>query len=243
MWLALVAFAAGVLSVLAPCVLPVLPVILGWSLSGQKWRKPLIVISSTVVSIVLFTVILKASTALLGIDPAVWTWISGLVIILYGVTLVAPDLRDRCRAIVWLDRANTLATASDRYTGIWSDVVLWVSLGPIFASCSPTYALLLSVIFPQSLVQGVIYTLIYALWFGSLLTVVAYGGRAVIRRLGWLTNPHGLFKKFLWLLLIVTWVLIVTGLMKRLETAVLDAGWFDVTVIEEKLLDTIASHE
>lgn len=241
MWLALVVLLAWMLSVLAPCVLPVLPVILGWSLSSKERYKPLIVVGSTVLSIVLFTIILKASTALLGIDPSVWTWISGLIIILYGVILLRPEGRDRFRHSLWLDRANHLAQASTRYHGVWGDVVLGASLGPIFASCSPTYALLLGVVFPQSFALGVTYTLIYGLGFGALLLLIAYGGRAVISRLQWVTDPRGRFKRWLWLLLVITWVLVVTGLMKDIEIAVLDAGWGDVTLIEEKLLDQVDS--
>ena len=53
--LLLVSLIAGVLTVAAPCVLPLLPIIVG----------------SLAVSVILFTLLLKATTASLGIPPQV----------------------------------------------------------------------------------------------------------------------------------------------------------------------------
>ncbi len=53
---ALLSYVAGLLTALAPCVLPLLPIILGGSLAGEKkdkWR-PYIITGSLVVSLILF---------------------------------------------------------------------------------------------------------------------------------------------------------------------------------------------
>jgi len=51
------------LTILAPCVLPLLPVILGASVedSKDKWR-PYIIIAALSVSIIIFSLLLKATT-------------------------------------------------------------------------------------------------------------------------------------------------------------------------------------
>lgn len=66
------AFAAGILTVAAPCVLPLLPVVVGGAMvrAGDERRarwRPFIIAGSLVISVVLFTLLLKATTALLGI--------------------------------------------------------------------------------------------------------------------------------------------------------------------------------
>ena len=72
MTLFIASFLAGVLTILAPCVLPVLPVVLAGSLTEkQKWY-PYIVTLSLALSVVLFTVLLKASTLLIEISPLFW---------------------------------------------------------------------------------------------------------------------------------------------------------------------------
>lgn len=67
MSLAVLAFLAGVLSVLAPCVLPVLPVMLGGGLSARARYRPIVIGVSTAVCITLFTVLLKVSTAFINV--------------------------------------------------------------------------------------------------------------------------------------------------------------------------------
>lgn len=71
-----VSFLAGVLTILAPCVLPVLPLILAGSIGETGKWYPYIVTLSLAISIVVFTVLLKASSLLLGIPPGIWTYVS-----------------------------------------------------------------------------------------------------------------------------------------------------------------------
>lgn len=240
MSLLIVAFLAGILSVLAPCVLPVLPVILGGSLGAQKRYRPLVIVASTAICIVLFTMLLKVSTALINIPQQVWSTISAIIIIAYGLTLLRPTLRERVSASLWLSNTNRLADRAKRTTWMRWDILLWASLGPIFASCSPTYALLLSVVFPNSPLAGLGYTIVYAIWFALLLLVFAYGGRAIIKKSSWAANPNGRFKKWLGILLVITGILIVTWYMKKLEVGLLSGGAFDVGRIEQSLLENVA---
>ncbi len=71
--LAFVSFIAGVLTILAPCVLPVLPVILAGSLTEKEKWYPYLVTLSLALSIVVFTVLLKASTAFIDIPSSFWS--------------------------------------------------------------------------------------------------------------------------------------------------------------------------
>ena len=60
--LILIAFLAGILTALAPCVLPIIPAVVGGSVGGKQDRKkPYIVVTSLFISIVLFTLLLKGS--------------------------------------------------------------------------------------------------------------------------------------------------------------------------------------
>lgn len=237
MSLSILSFLAWLLSILAPCVLPVLPVILWWSLWSDNRRKPLTIIFSTGIFITVFTVALKASTALIDIPQSVWTTISAVIIILYGLTLAFPHAREVVSLKLWLYKANQLADSAQSKGWFWWDVLLGASLGPIFASCSPTYALLLSTVFPQSFAQWIIYTLIYSTGFVLGLLAIAYGGRSLVRKLSIAANPNSWFKKVLWWLLILTGLLIISWWMKKLEVAILDAGVFNSTALEQSILE------
>lgn len=91
-----ISFFSGILTVLAPCVLPLLPIILGGSLAGQSKKRPYIIIASLIVSLLVFTLLLKASTVLIQVDPAVWEYVAGGLLILFSITLIFPN------AWVWL---------------------------------------------------------------------------------------------------------------------------------------------
>jgi cytochrome c biogenesis protein CcdA len=87
-----ISFFSGILTVLAPCVLPLLPVILGGSLAGQSNRRPYIIIASLILSLLLFTLLLKASTVLIHVDPVVWEYVSGGLLVLFSITLIFPKV-------------------------------------------------------------------------------------------------------------------------------------------------------
>ena len=225
------------LSILAPCILPVLPVILGSTLGAQRWYKPLIIVGSAALFITLFTFLLRVSTSLIDIPQWVWWSISGAIIIVYGLTLVFPQKREEISFKLGLYKTNNLTVKAQAQGWITWDVLLWASLGPIFASCSPTYALLLSTVFPNSMIQWLRYTLAYSAWFGLALLVVAYLGRSIVVYLMWAANPGWRFKKTLWWLLIATWILVVSWWMRVLETTLLNAGRFGAIEVEQSLID------
>ena len=93
MTLLFIAFLSGVLTVLAPCVLPLLPIVMGASAEdGSNKKIPLIIIGSLSISIILFSLILKASTVLIGVPPSFWKSFSGGMIIALGIITVFPNL-------------------------------------------------------------------------------------------------------------------------------------------------------
>jgi len=83
------AVVAGALTTMAPCSLTLLPVIVGGSVSGampsgRPWLRPLVVAGSLGGSVIAFTLLLRASTALIGIPAEVWRWLSGGLLVALG---------------------------------------------------------------------------------------------------------------------------------------------------------------
>jgi hypothetical protein len=75
------------------------------------------------------------------------------------------------------------------------------------------------------------------LWFAAVLLLVTYGGRAIIKKLRRASSADWSFKKILWIILIITGILIMTGLFKTIETWLLDKGIGDFTSIEYQLIE------
>jgi len=88
--LAFISFVAGILTILAPCVLPVLPVILAGSLGEKKWWYPYLVTFSLAISVVLFTVLLRVSTLFIDVPSSFWGYFSGGILTILGLAYIFP---------------------------------------------------------------------------------------------------------------------------------------------------------
>lgn len=221
-------FIAGVLSILAPCVIVMIPLLLSSDSSGKRLRNPAYVIGGLALSVIVFSILLKSTTLLLGIPTATWSIISGAIIIGFGILMVFPSLWERINLALGLSLKAQRATAgASNKKGAFGDILLGASLGPIFSACSPTYALIVASILPASPVEGLVYLLLFTLGLALMLTLIAVGGQAIVRRLGWSINPSGWFRRGLGITLVLLGVFIATGLDKDLLSYLVSNGLFD----------------
>ncbi|MEI2731736.1 MAG: cytochrome c biogenesis protein DipZ [Dermatophilaceae bacterium] len=238
---ALVSLGAGMLTVLAPCVLPLLPVILGGSVSGAAGdrRRPFVIAGSLVVSLVLFTLLLKASTVLIGVDPRVWTTVSGGLIVVLGLSMLFPGIWSRVSARSGLEHRSQrlLGKAAANGNRTLSAVGIGAALGPVFSSCSPTYAWAIATVLPASPVLGMIYLTLYCLGVGTALLAIALLGRRLLERIRWASNPRGWFARTVAVLFVAVGLSVLTGFDKVVQTSLVDADPIGITRLEQGLVD------
>lgn len=237
MELLLLSLLAGILTVLSPCILPLLPVVLTGSLAQKDRWAPAVIILSLAVSVILFTLLIRGTTALLGVPSAVWLVVSGIIIIVIGATLAFPAMWESITArFNLLGKTNRLVMASNRRSGYSRNVLLGASLGPVFTSCSPTYGLILAAVLPVSFAAGLAYLMVYTLGLSAVMLAIAYGGQRIVAKLQWAADPHGKFRKVLGIFLLVVGIIIATGLIKDIEAWLVDAG-IDGTRLENIFLE------
>ena len=240
MLLLLTSFLAGVLTVFAPCVLILLPVIVGSSMisdGDQKLdrKKPYIISISLGISVLLFTLILKASTVLIGIDPQVWKSVSGFIVIILGISLLFPLLWARMSATIGLENnSNKLLGRASKKSGVLGYILTGAALGPVFSACSPIYALILATILPVNIALGLVYMTLYAAGLSLALLVISLAGRRLTKKLKWAVTPNGWFRRILAILLILVGIAVATGFDKDIQTWMLINIPFSSTVIEDK---------
>ncbi len=238
MILLFLSFVAGVLTVLAPCTLPLLPIIIGGSAGGSSKRSPYIITLALAGGIVLFTLLLKFSTLFINIPQSVWSIISGSIIIILGITNVFPILWEKINMGLGLgSRSNQLLAQSGSHKNRWGDVLIGLSLGPVFSSCSPTYFLILATVLPRSLAVGTLYLIAYALGLGLILLLVSMLGRRFTSRAAWATNPKGWFKRGLGVVFIIIGLLIFTGTDKKIQTYLVQNNYYPGGSLEQGLIE------
>ncbi|HEV8666834.1 MAG TPA: cytochrome c biogenesis protein DipZ [Candidatus Paceibacterota bacterium] len=239
MTLLVIAFVAGLLTVLAPCTLPLLPVIIGGSVSGESnIRRALIISGSLGASVFLFTLLLKASTLFINIPQEFWDIISGSLLIIFGLVTLFPKIWDKFTFANELNLGgNRLLATGYTKKSIWGDVIMGAALGPVFSSCSPTYFIVLATVLPVHPAQGVVYLLAYSIGLIFSLLAVSIVGQSIVRILGIASNPEGWFKRTIGALFLIIGLIIITGYSTTLESDLLShAGMFDITQVEQRLL-------
>lgn len=225
---------AGILTILAPCVLPLLPVIIGGSIMDGRKSRPWIIIASFAVSVVFFTLIIKILVDQIGLYPETLTTISASILIIFGIVLLFPQLRWKIMHITGLER-KTSQTSNTFSSGksIKDDIILGAVLWPLFNTCSPTFIVLVSNILPVDFMTGLINILAYILWLVLVLSIVAYGGRAAISRLKRAAKPNSSIKKVIAIILILVGTAILMWWHKTAEAWMIQHGFYIDTVDRE----------
>lgn len=243
MFLLFVSFVAGVLTILAPCVLPVLPVIIGGSIQGGTKRNPYLITAALAGSIVIFTLLLKFSTLFIDIPQTVWSAISGVIIIVLGLTSLFPLAWQKLSFKLGFGRkSDELLVESTNVNSHWGDVLIGLGLGPVFSSCSPTYFLILATVLPASLLLGTVYLIAYALGLSLTLLAISLLGQRFIKRARFAANPTGWFRRSLGILFVLVGIFIITGADKKLQTYLVEKGYGTVGNLEENLIKKLDSN-
>lgn len=232
-------FFAGVLTVLAPCILPLLPVIIGSGAGARSHFTPYIVIGSLSVSILLFTFLLKVSIVFIDIPQALWAYFSGGILVVIGLIFAFPKIWESITLVNKVSReSNILLGNGHQKQNVWGDIVIGAALGPVFSSCSPTYFLILANVLPASLLLGTVYLLAYIAGLALILLCISLLGQKFVTRVTWAANPHGWFKRALGILFLVVGLAIIFGIDKDIEAKILDSG-FNTVRFENNLLEKL----
>lgn len=233
------AFFAGVITVFAPCVFALLPVVIGGSMSGnvQDKRRPFIIAASLAVSLIAFTLLLKATTLFIDVPPAIITGISGAIIVLLGLALLFPMLYDRLIIALNLQaKSQQLLGKSAGKGAVIGAIITGAALGPVFSSCSPVYAYILATVLPVNFGIAMGYILAYVLGLSGMLLLIGFFGQKLVRRLKWASNPRGWFTRVIAVLFIIVGLLIITGYDKKFQTYVSENTPFNFDAISAKLI-------
>ena len=239
MELIFISFLAGILTVLAPCVLALLPVILGGTLGEKDPWRPLLISLSLGISVIVFTLLLKFLTIFAGVPQETLTMIAGGLVGIFGLTMIFPRTWEKLAFKLKLYKSESLLEKSKEQGGKKGAILLGASLGPVFSSCSPTYTIIIAIVLPQSFGVGLLNLIAYALGLMHLLLLIGYAGQKITSRLRGAANPYGWFKRFLGLLLLLTGIALATGYDKKIETFILEQGYLGPINIEQSLLENV----
>jgi cytochrome c biogenesis protein CcdA len=203
-----VSILAGVVTVLSPCVLPILPVLVGRSLQSHRYG-PVALIVGLVSGF-------AVAGSLLGISAS---WLTGLanvlrygaivLLLLLGILLLFPILSDRLFSYLPIQRW----TKERSRIGLWGEFWLGTQLGLVWTPCAgPVLGGILVLAAVHHQVAGT-FGLLLAYGFGAALPLlaIAYGGRKLTRRLLGLQRHSSMLQKIGGAIVILTALSMLLG--------------------------------
>ncbi len=218
MLLLLVAFLGGVLTVLSPCVLPVLPVLLSGTVGGRG--RPLGIIAGFIGSFVLLTLFLASVVGALNLSPDLIRWVATLLLLGFGLTLAVPALQRRFELA--MSRALPQRRPGDR-DGFLGGVLVGVTLGVVWTPCVGPILASVTTLALSGQVTAFAFaaTLAYALGVAAPMLAVMLGGRRLLHRPALLGRLGGLQQVF-GAVLVVFAVGMVFGVDRQVQTLLVE---------------------
>jgi cytochrome c biogenesis protein CcdA/thiol-disulfide isomerase/thioredoxin len=207
-----IAFLAGVITALSPCVLPVLPILLAGGASG---RRPYGIILGLVGSFSVFTVIGASLLDSLGLPQDFLRNLAIALLLLLAATLLVPRLAALAeRPLLFLTRRRPRTESNG--------VVLGASLGLVFVPCAgPVLAAITALSATGSGgLETYFVALAYALGAGLPMLAIAAGSSRLTRSVGFLRRHAEETRRVAGALIGVTALAIAFGADQRFTTAI-----------------------
>ncbi len=223
--LALLAFAfvAGIITILSPCILPVLPIVLAGSVTGGH-RRPLGIIAGFVLSFTFFTLFAFAIVSVLGLGGDTLRTVAIVILGLFGLTLVVPRLADFAKkAFSGLANASTSQPGTKR-EGFGGGFVVGLSLGLIWTPCvGPIMSAVITLAATSSVSwQAALIALTYSIGTAIPMFAIMVGGRQLLSRIPWLLENTEKVQKAFGVLMILIAVAMTFGIDRKFQTFILD---------------------
>lgn len=245
--LLVVAIASGALTIAAPCILSLLPVMLGSAL-GQHRLRPLFIVLGLVSSFTAFGLVFATFTTFIGLDRTQYRTVSTWLILLFGLALLFPHQYEQFSSVVRSTWSRfRLAVSGGQLpppkppkvrTGLKGGFLLGASMGLAWVPCAgPVLGVIFTVASSQEQYgRAALLFLAYALGAGLPLLVIGYGGNLVAAKTRALAGKTELVRRVAGAMLTVMGILMITQWDRKLEISAF--GLFPNTVgIEEQLLE------
>ena len=214
------AFLSGVVTILSPCILPMLPIILTGSI-GKKLR-PYGIVAGFVLSFVIFTLSLSFIVDFFKIPPTTLRAISIVTIISFGLIMFIPKLKEKFESIVsTLNRKNYSQTQNKGFGG---GLLIGFSLGILWTPCvGPIMASVITLAATNSVDTGSAFIILaYSIGTSIPMFGVIISGRKLINKFSVLSKNPIKLQRFFGVVMILMGIAIGLNLDRLFQAKILE---------------------
>ncbi len=214
------AFLAGVITVLSPCILPILPIILTSSIGGVKIGKsrPIGIVVGFILSFTFFTLFLSTIVRLSGIPAETLRFVSVLVVAGFGLSLLTPKFQVIVEKL--FSKLAGLMPNNQNRRGFGGGLLIGFSVGLLWTPCvGPILASVITLAVTGT--AAFVITLAYSVGTAIPMFLIMLGGQNVLRRAPLLLANLGRIQKLFGVLMIMTAIGIFFNVDRKFQTFVL----------------------
>jgi len=180
----LLGYGAGVLTLINPCVLPILPIVLATSLQAGR-HGPVAVAAGMSLSFVALGMLVTVLGRSLGLTPETVSNAGAVVMVGFGLVLLIPVFSQRFATATagFSSRADARIDLLDQ-SGLGGQFAAGILLGAVWSPCiGPTLGGAISLASQgESLVFAATVMVAFALGVSTIIVGLGYGARSVIQR-------------------------------------------------------------
>src|SRR4051794_40620418 len=246
MLIVLLAYLGGVLTIVSPCILPVLPFVFARA-GGSFLRSTLPMLVGMALTFAIVATLAAVGGGWAVQANAIGRWAALLLLAVFGIALVFPSISDRMtRPLVALGSRMSERQPGTRES-IWSSAVLGIATGLLWAPCAGP---ILGIIFTAAALQGANFNttlllLAYALGAATSLALALLVGGKLFARMKKSLGASERIRQALGVLVLIGVGAIALGLDTRVlskvssaQTATLETGLASKLGVSQKMGDT-----
>jgi cytochrome c biogenesis protein CcdA len=175
------ALLAGVVTVAAPCTLPMLPILLGASVGQTSKARPAMIAAGFVLSFSLVALALGAITRVFDFDPNSLRNGAAALLLAFGLLMIWPAPFEWLSSRIGGFTAGSAATSQ----GMIGGFLLGTTLGLVWTPCAgPVLGSILTIVATsQDTAWASLLLVVYAIGAALPMLAIAYGGQAVTTRI------------------------------------------------------------
>ena len=209
------AFLAGIVTVLSPCILPILPIVLS-GVSGDK-KRPYGIIVGFVFSFTIFTLFLATLVRLTGIPTNALRIIAGVVLLVFGLSLLLPNIQALMEKL--FSKLSRFGPKAGTHAGFWGGFVIGLTIGIVWTPCvGPILASVIALAATSQVSTATfLITLTYSIGTAIPMFLIMYGGRNLLNRAPWLVRNTPAIQKVFGVLMILFALAIFTNIDQQVE--------------------------
>lgn len=216
------AFIAGLVTILAPCIWPLLPIVLSTSIGGGR-AKSLGITLGIIISFAIYNLSISYLVRLFGFDPNALRYLAIVILLFLGLMMIIPPLTRIFEGLV-SRVAGRIGQGNTQRQGFGGGFITGLSLGVIWTPCAGPILTAIATLSATAQVSFdiVLITIAYLIGVGIPLFAFSYGGQKLVANTRFLSPYTGWIQRIFGIILLLTALAIATNYDKTLQAKLLD---------------------